>query len=183
MQYIDNVIFFICLVIGLGLFARSMKEIYQNIMLGKLINRSDHKAERWKTMAEVALGQSKMVKRPVAGIMHIFVYVGFVIINLELIEIFIDGLFGTHRFLETVIGATAYKYFTATLEILALLVIIAVVVFFIRRNIIHLKRLNMKELFGWPKEDANWILIIEFSLMTAFFFMNSSDFILQQHFR
>ncbi len=180
MQYIDNVLFFICLVLGFGLFAKSMREIYRNIMLGKKIDRTDHKAERWKIMAEVALGQSKMVKRPIAGIMHIFVYVGFVIINLELIEIIIDGIFGTHRFLETVIGATTYKFFTATLEILALLVTVAVVVFFIRRNIIHLKRLNMKELFGWPKEDANWILIIEFSLMIAFFTMNSSDFILQQ---
>ncbi len=180
MQYIDNVLFFICLVIGFGLFAKSMKEIYRNIMLGKAIDRTDHKAERWKTMAEVALGQSKMVKRPVAGIMHIFVYVGFVIINLELIEIIVDGIFGTHRFLQSILGATLYSAFTATLEILALLVIIAVVVFFIRRNIIHLKRLNMKELFGWPKDDANWILVIEFCLMSAFFLMNSSDFILQQ---
>ena len=180
MQYIDNILFFVCLVIGFGLFAKSMKEIYRNIMLGKSIARNDHQSERWKTMGEVALGQSKMVKRPVAGIMHIFVYVGFVIINLEMIEIIIDGLFGTHRFLEGILGASVYKIFTATLEVLALLVIVAVVVFFIRRNIIHLKRLNMKELFGWPKDDANWILVIEFSLMVAFFMMNSSDFILQK---
>ena len=180
MQYLDNCIFFICLVLGIGLFVKSLREIYRNIRLGIPINRSDHKAERWKTMAKVALGQSKMVVRPVAGILHIFVYVGFVIINLELIEIFIDGLFGTHRFLETIFGSPVYSFFTATLEILAFLVVFAVVIFFIRRNIIHIRRLNMKELFGWPKHDANWILVIEFCLMMAFFSMNSADAILQQ---
>lgn len=178
-QYIDNVIFLICLVVGFGLFAKSLKEIYRNIQLGKPINRSDNRSERWKTMAEVALGQSKMTKRPVAAILHLFVYVGFIIINLEMIEIIIDGLFGTHRFLHSVLGDTLYGAFTATLEFLAILVLFAVVVFFIRRNIIHIRRLNMKELFGWPKNDANWILVIEFSLMLAFFAMNSSDYLLQ----
>lgn len=180
MQYIDNIIFLICLVVGIGFFVKSMKEIYRNIMLGKAIDRTDHPKERWETMARVALGQSKMVKRPVAGILHIFVYVGFVIINLELIEIFVDGLFGTHRFLESIFGAQLYSIFTATLEVLAFLVVFAVVIFFIRRNIVHIKRLNMKELFGWPKHDANWILVIEFFLMMAFFSMNSSDLLLQE---
>jgi len=180
MSYIDNIIFLIALVAGFGLFFKSLKEIYRNIRLGKYIDRTDHKPERWKTMAKVALGQSKMVKRPVAGILHIFVYVGFVIINLELIEIIVDGIFGTHRFLAGIFGETLYSVFTATLEILALLVVIAVVIFFIRRNFYGVKRLTMKELFGWPKHDANWILIIEFALMMAFFKMNASDWILQQ---
>ncbi len=180
MQYLDNIVFFLCLIAGIGLFVKSLREIYRNIRLGKPVSRTDHKGERWKTMARVALGQSKMVKRPVAGILHIFVYVGFVIINLELIEIFIDGIFGTHRFLENVLGSAGYRFFTATLEVLAFLVVLAVVVFFIRRNIIHIRRLNMKELFGWPKHDANWILVIEFFLMMAFFNMNSADAILQQ---
>lgn len=180
MQYLDNVFFLILLIAGFGLFGKSLYKIYRNIRLGREINRSDRKAERWETMARVAMGQSRMVKRPIAGILHLFVYVGFVIINIELIEIIVDGIFGTHRFLATIFGHTFYNFFTATLEILAILVIIGVVLFFIRRNFYGVKRLAMKELFGWPKNDANWILIIEFALMVAFFTMNSSDFILQQ---
>ncbi|PIF44063.1 4Fe-4S dicluster protein [Chryseobacterium sp. 52] len=180
MQYIDNIIFLILLVAGFGLFAKSLQKIYRNIKLGREINRSDRKAERWETMARVAMGQSKMVKRPVAGILHLFVYVGFVIINIELIEIIVDGIFGTHRFLASIFGHSFYNFFTATLEILALLVVIGVVVFFIRRNFYGVKRLTMKELFGWPKNDANWILIIEFALMMAFFKMNGADWVLQQ---
>jgi len=176
MQYIDNVIFLILLVAGFGLFAKSLKELYRNIKLGREINRTDRKLERWAIMTRVALGQSKMVKRPIAGILHIFVYVGFVIINIELLEIIIDGIFGTHRFLHSILGDSVYSFFTATLEVLAALVVLAVVVFFIRRNFYGVKRLTMKELFGWPKQDANWILIIEFSLMVAFFTMNGADY-------
>lgn len=179
MQYIDNIIFLILLVAGFGLFAKSLQKIYRNIRLGHEINRNDRKGERWETMARVAMGQSKMTARPVAGILHLFVYVGFVIINIELIEIVVDGIFGTHRFLSSIFGHTFYNFFTATLEVLALLVVIGVVIFFIRRNFYGVKRLTMKELFGWPKNDANWILIIEFALMMAFFMMNASDFILQ----
>ncbi|MFN1218566.1 4Fe-4S dicluster domain-containing protein [Chryseobacterium kwangjuense] len=179
MQYIDNIIFLILLVAGFGLFAKSLQKIYRNIRLGREINRSDRKSERWETMATVAMGQSKMGKRPVAAILHLFVYVGFVIINIELIEIIVDGIFGTHRFLASILGHGFYNFFTATLEVLALLVVIGVVIFFIRRNFYGVKRLTMKELFGWPKNDANWILIIEFALMMAFFTMNASDYILQ----
>lgn len=181
MQYIDNIIFFIALVIGFGLFYKSLNEIYRNIKLGKKIDRTDQPALRWKMMGKVALGQSKMVKRPIAGFLHILVYVGFVIINLEVLEILIDGLFGTHRYLAGVIGNSAYAFFTATLEILAILVLIAVVVFFIRRNFYGIKRFQMKELFGWPKNDANWILIIEFALMVAFLTMNSADYFVDLH--
>lgn len=180
MQYIDNIIFIIALIAGFGLFFKSLKEIYRNIQLGKKIDRTDNPSLRWQTMARVALGQSKMGKRPIAGILHMFVYVGFVIINIELLEIIVDGIFGTHRFLAGILGDSFYAAFTATLEILALLVIIAVVIFFIRRNFYGVRRLTMKELFGWPKQDANWILIIEFALMTAFFTMNTADWVLQQ---
>lgn len=180
MQYIDNIIFLIALVLGFGIFFKGFKEIYRNILLGRKIDRTDQPAVRWKTMGKVAMGQSKMVKRPIAGILHIIVYVGFIIINFELLEIVIDGIFGTHRFLAGIIGNSMYGIFTATLEILALLVTIAVVIFFIRRNFYGLKRFTMKELFGWPKRDANWILIIEFALMIAFFTMNSADFAMQK---
>lgn len=176
MQYIDNAVFLILLIAGFGLFFKSLKEIYRNIKLGKEINRTDRKSERWAIMTRVALGQSKMVKRPIAGVLHIFVYVGFVIINIELLEIIIDGIFGTHRFLQSVLGSSFYAFFTSILEVLAALVVFAVVVFFIRRNFYGVKRLTMKELFGWPKQDANWILIIEFALMVAFFTMNGADY-------
>jgi len=178
MSYIDNIIFLIALVAGFGLFVKSLKELYRNIKLGKEINRSDNQPQRWATMTRVALGQSKMVKRPIAGVLHIFVYIGFVIINLELIEIIVDGIFGTHRFLAGIFGESLYAVFTATLEVLALLVVIAVVVFFIRRNFIKIKRVSTKssDLKGWGIRDANWILIIEFALMIAFFTMNAADY-------
>ncbi|SFI41932.1 (Fe-S)-binding protein [Halpernia frigidisoli] len=180
MEYIVNIIFFIAIVIGFGLFAKSLREIYRNIKLGKAINRSDRPAERWAVMGKIALGQTRMVKRPIAGILHVIVYVGFIIINLELLEIIIDGLFGTHRFLAEILGQNIYGFLTATLEIFAVLVLVAVVLFFVRRNFYSIKRFQMKELFGWPKEDANWILIIEFALMVAFLTMNTSDLVLQQ---
>ena len=134
MQYIDNIIFLIALIAGFGLFFKSLKEIYRNIKLGRAIDRTDNPSERWKTMGKVALGQSKMTKRPIAGFLHILVYVGFVIINIELLEIIVDGIFGTHRFLSGILGHSLYAIFTATLEVLALLVVFAVVAFFIRRN-------------------------------------------------
>lgn len=180
MAYISNIIFFIAIAVGFGLFAKSLREIYRNIKLGKKIDRNDRPSERWATMAKIALGQTKMVKRPIAGILHIIVYVGFIIINFELLEILVDGLFGTHRFLAGIFGQNIYALFTATLEILAVLVIVAVVLFFIRRNFYGIKRFQMKELFGWPKDDANWILVIEFALMIAFLTMNTSDWVLQQ---
>jgi heterodisulfide reductase subunit C len=181
MQYIDNIIFIIATTVGFGLFFKSLKEIYRNIKLGRKIDRTDNPEKRWKTMAKVALGQSKMKKHPVAAVLHLFVYVGFIIINLELIEIVVDGIFGTHRFLSSILGHSLYGYFTAFLEILAILVIFAVVVFFIRRNILHIKRVSFKskELKGWARNDANWILIIEFALMMAFFKMNTSEYLLQ----
>lgn len=180
MEYIDNVLFILLLIAGFGLFGRSLNKIYRNIRLGLPIDRTDHPSERWATMARVALGQGKMVKRPIAGILHIIVYVGFIVINIELLEIFIDGIFGTHRFFGSVLGESVYGALTAFLEVLALLVMIAVVVFWIRRNIMHIRRLNMKELLGWPKDDANLILIIEFVLMVFFLTMNGSDLALQK---
>jgi hypothetical protein len=118
MQYLDNILFAILLVVGFGLFFKGLIEIRRNILLGRPIVRNDRKKERWQTMSRVALGQSKMGKRPIAAFFHVLVYVGFVIINLELIEIIIDGIFGTHRFLSTILGHTLYGYFTATLDLI-----------------------------------------------------------------
>ena len=128
-------------------------------------------------MALIALGQSKMIKRPVAGMLHIIVYVGFVLINIEVLEIIIDGLFGTHRIFSFL--GLLYNILIGSFEILALLVLVAVIVFLIRRNVIRLKRFISSDLKGWPKSDANYILYFEIVLMTLFLLMNAADFHLQ----
>jgi heterodisulfide reductase subunit C len=125
-------------------------------------------------MAMIALGQSKMVKRPVAGILHIVVYVGFIIINIELLEIIFDGLFGTHRAFSGL--GTIYTILIASFEILAFLVLVAVIIFWTRRNVIKLKRFISSDLNGWPKSDANYIIYFEIVLMTLFLLMNATDF-------
>lgn len=178
MSYLDNILFAILLIVGFGFFATSVKKIIRNINLGVDVNRKDNSKARWKNMALIALGQSKMVRRPVAGILHIFVYVGFIIINIELLEIIIDGLFGTHRIFAPYLGVV-YDVLIASFEILALLVLVAVIVFWIRRNIIRLKRFINPDLNGFPKSDANYILYFEMVLMTLFLLMNASDLHLQ----
>lgn len=174
---ISSIIFIILLASGTFLFYKNVAKIRRNILLGKEVNRNDQSTERWKLMSLVAIGQSKMVVRPVAGLMHILVYVGFVIINIEVIEIMIDGIFGTHRVLS--FAGPLYDFLIGSFEFLGLGVIIGCVVFFIRRNIIQLKRFMSKELDGWPRSDANYILITEILLMSAFLMMNSADFLLQ----
>jgi heterodisulfide reductase subunit C len=178
MSYLDNILFAILLIIGFGFFASSVKKIIRNINLGVDVNRKDNPKARWKNMAMIALGQSKMVKRPIAGVLHIIVYVGFIIINIELLEIIIDGLFGTHRVFAPYLGPV-YDVLIGSFEILALLVLIAVIVFWTRRNIIRLKRFINPDLNGFPKSDANYILYFEVVLMTLFLLMNASDLHLQ----
>ena len=177
MSYLDTILFAIILVLGFGFFIGNSRKIIRNIKLGQDINRSDNPASRWKNMAMIALGQSKMVKRPVAGILHIIVYVGFVIINIELLEIIIDGLFGTHRIFSFL--GTFYDILIGSFEILAFLVLVAVLVFYSRRNIIKLKRFVHSDLKGWPKSDANYIIYFEIVLMSLFLLMNAADFHLQ----
>ncbi|GAA3747331.1 (Fe-S)-binding protein [Flavobacterium ginsengisoli] len=178
MSYLDNILFAVLLIVGFGFFAASVKKIIRNINLGVDVDRKDNPKARWKNMALIALGQSKMVRRPVAGILHIFVYVGFIIINIELLEIIIDGLFGTHRIFAPYLGVV-YDVLIASFEILAILVIIAVVTFWIRRNVIRLKRFINSDLNGFPKSDANYILYFETVLMILFLLMNASDLHLQ----
>ncbi|WP_396166717.1 4Fe-4S dicluster domain-containing protein [Flavobacterium sp.] len=177
-SYLESIFFAILLVAGFGYFTINVKKILRNIKLGKDIDRSDNPSARWKNMAMIALGQSKMVKRPVAGILHIVVYAGFIIINLELLEIIIDGLFGTHRVFSFL--GSFYNFLIGSFEILALLVLVAVLVFWTRRNIVRLKRFISPDLNGSPKKDANIILYIEVVLMSLFLLMNASDFWLQQ---
>jgi heterodisulfide reductase subunit C len=155
-----------------------VKKLSRNIKLGKDVDVSDNKSQRWRNMVRIALGQTKMVVRPVAGLMHIIVYVGFIIINIEVLEIILDGILGTHRLFSSLGGL--YDFLIGSFEVLALLVIVAVVVFWIRRNIIRLKRFIKPEMNGWPKKDGNMILYIEFVLMLLFLTMNAADFQLQQ---
>lgn len=171
-------IIFIALVLAASiLFAKNVKTIVRNIKLGKDINRSDRKKERYLLMAKVALGQSKMVVRPVAGLLHIFVYAGFIIINIEVLEIVLDGILGTHR-LFSFLG-NFYYALIASFEVLALLVLVSCVIFLIRRNVLRLKRFSGVEMTSWPRSDANFILITEVLLMSAFLIMNAADTSLQ----
>ena len=177
MSFLDNILFAILLIIGFGYFAINVKKLIRNIKLGQDIDRTDNASQRWKNMTMIALGQSKMVKRPIAGFLHIIVYVGFVIINVELLEIIIDGLFGTHRAFSGL--GSLYNFLIGSFEILALLVLVAVIVFWIRRNIIKLLRFSSSDLTGAPKKDANTILYFEIVLMSLFLLMNAADFHLQ----
>jgi len=178
MEYVPNILFAIALIVGVGFFTRNVKKLTRNIKVGKDVDVSDNRPQRWRNMVRIALGQSKMVVRPVAGIMHIFVYVGFIIINIEVLEIILDGLLGTHRLFSSL--GSVYNFLIGSFEILAFLVIVAVVVFWIRRNVIRLQRFIKPEMKGWPKKDGNLILYIEFVLMTLFLTMNAADSQLQQ---
>ncbi len=178
MEYLPNILFALILTAGIVFFARNVKKLIRNIKLGKAIEVNDNKPQRWRNMVKIALGQSKMIVRPIPGILHLLVYVGFIIINLEVLEIIIDGLLGTHRIFAGL--GSLYDILIASFEILAFLVIVAVIVFWIRRNIIKLQRFMNPEMKGWPKNDANMILYIELVLMFLFLTMNAADFKLQQ---
>lgn len=175
MEYIPNILFIIILALGIGYFTRNIKKLIHNIKLGREVDASDHKDQRWKNMARIALGQSKMVKRPIAGFLHVIVYVGFVIINIEVLEIIIDGIFGTHRIGLKVLPNSVYGFLIASFEILAVLVLITVIVFWLRRNVVKIKRFLSSEMEGWPKNDGNIILYFEVVLMSLFLVMNATD--------
>jgi heterodisulfide reductase subunit C len=175
---ISNVIFLVVFLVTFGFFIRNLYRIRTNIKLGRDINRSDRSTDRWKNMFRVAMGQSKMTRRPVAGVLHIIVYLGFLIINIEVIEIVVDGIFGSHRFLSTVLPIGLYNFLIGSFEILAILVLVACLIFLIRRNVMRIKRFWSKEMTEWPRTDANLILVFEILLMTAFLLMNATDSIL-----
>lgn len=165
------------------LFTKKVKTIIRNIKLGKDVDRSDNSSERWSTMINVALGQSKMVVRPVPGIMHLFIYVAFIFTQIELLEIIIDGVSGSHRavwhMVENNFLGSIYSLVINFIEILSVLAFIATIVFLSRRNIVKLARFQMPELKGWPSKDANIILGMEIFLITCIMLMNSGDLALQ----
>lgn len=173
MQFLPNILFAIALAAGIGYFIINIKKLYRNIKLGRPIGDVDQKKQRWNNVIKIALGQYKMTVRPVSGILHIIVYLGFIIINIEVLEIVIDGLFGTHRIFSFLGGF--YNVLIASFEVLALLVLVSVIVFWIRRNIQKIQRFWSPEMKGWPKNDANFILYFEMVLMSLFLIMNAAD--------
>lgn len=177
MQIIAQIAFLLVLVAGIAFFTFNIRRVIRNIKLGKKIDRLDNPGERFAKMARVAMGQSKMVKKPLSGFLHIIVYLGFIIINIEVLEIIIDGVFGTHRILSFL--GSGYNFLIATFEILALLVLLGVIIFWLRRNVTNIYRFLGNELKGWPKNDANYILYFEMILMILFLTMNGADYQLQ----
>jgi len=174
---IAQILFIVLLIVAGYLAWKRFRYIRRNILLGRKVEMTDHKSARWNMMLRVALGQGKMFTRPLAAVMHLFIYVGFVIINIELLEIIIDGVAGTHRVFASLGGF--YSFLIASFEILAFLVLVACVVFLTRRNVMRIARFRSAEMTAWPRTDANLILIIEIFLMSAFLTMNAADSLLQ----
>jgi hypothetical protein len=173
MYLIPNIIFGFILIVGIGFFIKNINKLKRNIKLGTEVSLSGPKKQRWINMVKIALGQSKMVRRPISGVLHIIVYIGFVIINIELLEIIIDGLFGTHRIFSSL--GPIYGFLIGAFEILAVLVLASVIIFWLRRNIVKIKRFLNNEMKGWPKTDANLIIYFEIVLMVLFLTMNAAD--------
>jgi heterodisulfide reductase subunit C len=176
-MYIDNLLFAITLALGIGFFAKNVKKLIRNINLGQEVNRFDNPSERWKNMAMIALGQKKMFTRPIPAILHFAIYAAFIITQIELLEIIIDGIFGTHRFFKPSLGGF-YTFLISFIEILSLLALVATIIFLLRRNLLKLPRFNKAEMLGWPTKDANLILIMEIVLVTCIFTMNGTDEVL-----
>jgi ferredoxin len=179
MQYLPQIGFLILAVIGIGLFTKKAGEIKRNIFLGKDEDLNDQPAKRWENLILLALGQKKMFKNPLVAIMHLIIYAGFIIINIEVLEIVLDGILGTHRLFLPYLGGF-YSFLINCFELLALGVIVVCVIFLARRNIIRLKRFMSKDLNGWARSDANYILFIEIILMSLFLTMNATDQVLQK---
>lgn len=171
---ISIILFSILLVLGIGFFSFNMLKVRQNILLGRDISRNDNKSERWKTMILVALGQKKMFTRPIPALLHLMIYVAFIITQIELIEIFIDGVTGNHRIFMEALGGF-YTFIISFIELLSVLALVATIVFLARRNILKLKRFHKPEMKGFPTRDANLILFMEIVLVSCIFTMNGAD--------
>jgi heterodisulfide reductase subunit C len=178
MQIAQQVLFILISAASIWFFTKKIKEINRNIKLGRDEDFNDNKPLRWRNVLLLALGQKKMFRNPLVAVMHFFVYAGFIIINIEVLEIVLDGIFGTHRLFAQYLGSF-YNFLINAFEVLALLVLVSCAIFLVRRNIVKLKRFISKDLDGWPRSDANYILITEIVLMSLFLFLNASDTLLQ----
>ena len=173
MQLAQQILFILLAVAAVWIFVKKVRFISRNIKMGR---DEDFPSDprRWKNVLLMAFGQKRMFDKPLVALLHLAVYVGFVIINIEILEIILDGIFGTHRLFAPYLG-NVYTFVIDFFEVLAFLVLTACIVFLLRRNLVRVRRLNMKELNGWPRNDANYILIFEITLMTLFLLMNSTD--------
>lgn len=174
MEILPQIIFMLLLAVASFFAYKRFRFVKRNIFLGKKHEPSGESSQRWQTMFRVALGQGKMFTRPLAAVMHLFIYTGFIIINIEVLEIIIDGMAGTHRIFS--FAGSFYNFLIASFEILAVLVLVSCVIFLLRRNVMRLARFHMREMTAWPKTDANLILITEVFLMSAFLTMNACDY-------
>ncbi|MEO6233091.1 MAG: (Fe-S)-binding protein [Ferruginibacter sp.] len=174
MHFIPQIVFLLLLGFATWLFSKNILFIRRNILSGKDENLTDNPGKRWNNLLLLALGQKKMFKNKPVAIMHFVIYAGFIIINIEVLEIVLDGIFGTHRMFLPMLGGL-YSFLINFFEILALGVIIVCVIFLCRRNILKIKRFISKDLDGWPHSDANYILIAEIILMSLFLTMNATD--------
>ncbi|WP_127125684.1 (Fe-S)-binding protein [Pseudoflavitalea rhizosphaerae] len=179
MSIIQQILFVLITGFAIWFFAKNISKIRRNILLGKDEDYSDNPSARWRNLLLLAFGQKKMFRNPLVAVLHFVVYAGFVIINIEMLEIILDGAFGTHRLFAPMLGGF-YNFLIDAFELLALGVLLACAVFLIRRNIIKLKRFISHDLDGWPRSDANYILITEIVLMALFLTLNASDTLLQQ---
>lgn len=173
MSWIDNIIFTIVTLAAFGFFAWQMRRVMANINLGLAQNRKDRMADRLHRMLLVAFGQQKMFKKPLPAVLHGFIYVGFLLINIELLEILVDGIAGTHRFLSFL--GPFYSALMATNEVLGALVVVACVILLYRRNVLKVRRFQGVEMKKWPVLDANIILVTEIVLMFCHFAFNAAD--------
>jgi len=178
MHIVQELLFVVLFGAAVYLFTKNARQIWKNIRLGRDQELNDHPEKRWKNVLLLAFGQKKMFRNPLVAVLHFFVYAGFIIINLEILEIILDGVLGTHRLFAPFMGS-AYPVFISIFEVLAVTVILACAVFLIRRNILKLYRFRSRDLDGWPRSDANYILITEITLMLLFLTMNTADLALQ----
>ncbi|HZH95386.1 MAG TPA: (Fe-S)-binding protein [Flavisolibacter sp.] len=179
MHLIQQILFIILLAVSIFLFTKKAMFIKRNINLGREEDLRDNPGARWRSMLLMGLGQKRMFDKPFVALLHLAVYAGFIIINIEILEIILDGILGTHRLFAPYLGSV-YSFLINFFEILAFLVLAACVVFLLRRNVQKVHRLNMPELNGWPRSDANYILLFEIVLMSLFLLMNASDKALQE---
>lgn len=176
MHIVSQFLFVALFAIAIWQFTKKCRQIKRNINLGLDIKITDRKSERIKNVFLLALGQKKMFRNPLVAILHLFVYAGFIIINIEILEIILDGLLGYHRLFAGIGGL--YIFLINAFEVLALLVLVSCLIFLLRRNMVKVKRLVSRDLNGWPHDDANYILIAEITLMSLFLIMNSCDTVL-----
>ncbi len=179
MHIVAQILFILLVIVSVVLFWRKAAQIRANILLGRDEAITNEPAKRWKNVLLLALGQQKMFRNPLVAVLHLLIYAGFIIINIEVLEIALDGLFGKHRMFSGPMGSF-YPFFIDAFEVLAFLVLLSCAIFLCRRNVVYIKRLRSKDLIGFPKSDANYILITEIVLMTLFLTMNAADTTLQQ---